>query len=230
MTLEPGRAGDAALNAALDACPRLGMEDELPFVCAGCGDCCRQRRDLVLSGLDLYRLARWMRLPPRTVAGAFCRRTVGETSCLPALILRPSPRTGDCPFLDGGACAVHPARPLACALYPLGQAIDPDTARVEYYIQPPLCGARVPGRTLRDYLQAAGIPERSGADVRWAVECTRISRRLLAAGGAQHPRFRPAVERIERALYYDYTTRDDFCPQFRQNIARLHALLDRLLD
>jgi len=28
----------------------------------GCGDCCRQRRDLVLSGFDLYRIARRLRL------------------------------------------------------------------------------------------------------------------------------------------------------------------------
>lgn len=229
MSLEPGRAGDTALNVALDACPRLAMDDGLPFACAGCGDCCRDRRDLVLSGLDLYRLARWMRLTPRMVAESFCRRAVGEVSCLPTLVLRPSRRNGHCPFLEANGCAVHPARPLACALYPLGQAIDPDTARVEYYLQPPLCGVQAPGRTLRAYLQGAGILERSGIDLCWAVECTRLSRQLLAAGGAAHPRFRPAVNRVERALYYDYTTRDDFYPQFRQNIDALHGVLDRLL-
>ena len=48
---EPGRAESAA---ALAQCPRLAAGEPFDFVCAGCGDCCRNRRDLVLSGYDLY--------------------------------------------------------------------------------------------------------------------------------------------------------------------------------
>lgn len=229
MSLEPGRTGEPELEAALADCPRLKPSDEFSFACAGCGDCCRSRRDLVLSGLDLYRLARWMRLPPRTVAEAFCRREIGAASCLPVLVLRPSARTGDCPFLEGDGCAVHPARPLACALYPLGQSIDPDTARVEYFPQLPLCGTAAPGRTLAEYLDHAGVTERGGTDASWAVECTRLSDLLKTAGGREHPRFAPAVRRIERALYYDYSTRDEFYPQFRENLDTLYPVIRRLL-
>lgn len=229
MSLEPGRMGDPELEAALADCPRLKPSDTFSFACKGCGDCCRNRRDLVLSGLDLYRLARWMRLPPRTVARAFCRRETGETSCLPVLVLRPVSRTGDCPFLEGDGCAVHPARPLACALYPLGQSVDPDTARVEYFPQLPLCGVSAPGRTLADYLEQSGVTGRAGTDASWAVECTRLSDRLKKAGGREHPRFAPAVRRIERALYYDYSLRDEFYPQFRDNLETLYPILDKLL-
>ena len=229
MSLEPGRTGEPELEAALADCPRLKPTDEFSFACAGCGDCCRSRRDLVLSGLDLYRLARWMRLPLRTVAEAFCRREIGAASCLPVLVLRPSARTGDCPFLEGDGCAVHPARPLACALYPLGQSIDPDTASVEYFPQLPLCGTAAPGRTLAEYLDHAGVTERGGTDASWAVECTHLSDLLKAAGGREHPRFAPAVRRIERALYYDYSTRDEFYPQFRENLDTLYPVIRRLL-
>lgn len=229
MSLEPGRAGEPELGAALAEYPRLKLSDEFSFACAGCGDCCRNRRDLVLSGLDLYRLARWMRLSPRTVAEAFCRREIGQTSCLPVLVLRPSARTGHCPFLEGDGCSVHPARPLACALYPLGQSIDPDTAGVEYFPQLPLCGAPAPGRTLAEYLEQAGVTERGGTDASWAVECTRLSDLLRQAGGREHPRFSPAVRRIERALYYDYSTRDEFYPQFRENLDILYPVIRRLL-
>ncbi len=230
MSLEPGRTGEPELKAALDQCPRLKPGDEFSFACAGCGDCCRNRRDLVLSGLDLYRLARWMRLGPRTVAEAFCRREVGNKSLLPILVLRPSARTGDCPFLEGDGCSVHPARPLACALYPLGQSIDPDTARVEYFPQLPLCGTAAPGRTLAEYLEHSGVTERAGTDASWAVECTRLSDLLRAAGGREHSRFAPAVRRIERALYYDYSTRDEFYPQFRENLDSLYPVLRKLLE
>ena len=45
----------------------------------GCGGCCRGREDIVLSGFDLWRIAARLRLPPRTVARAFCRGTVSYT-------------------------------------------------------------------------------------------------------------------------------------------------------
>ena len=150
MTVEPGRCGEA-----LSLGPALAAGDEFPF--AGCGDCCRKRRDLVLSGYDLYRIARRLYLPPRVVAQAFCKSYIAPQSCLPALRLTPSPETGDCRFLEGGACVIHEARPLACALYPLGQCIDPDTGAVAYHAQLPLCGLRREGRTLRQYLADAAL-------------------------------------------------------------------------
>ena len=147
---------------------------------------------------------------------------------LPALRLTPDPRTGNCRFFEGSACAIHAARPLACALYPLGQSIDPVTAKIEYYVQTPLCGARTDGgRVLNDYLTDAAILDRAGIDARWAVVCTRLSEQLQAA--ADHPHFAAAVKRVERALYYDYELGDDFYPQFQQNIEILQPLLEKLL-
>ena len=154
---EPGRAESAA---ALAQCPRLAAGEPFDFVCAGCGECCRNRRDLVLSGYDLYRIARRLGLPPRLTADAFCKQEFTPQTLLPAVVLRPNARTGNCPFFEADACTIHAARPLACALYPLGQAIDPATAAMEYYVQLPLCGARVSAqeqRTLQNYLDDAAI-------------------------------------------------------------------------
>ena len=196
--VEPGRCGEH-----WDDCPRLAAGDRFDFACAGCGDCCRQRRDLVLSGYDLYRIARRLSLPPRIVAAAFCKSYLAPESCLPALRLTPDPKTGNCRFFEGSACTIHAARPLACALYPLGQSIDTVTAQTEYYVQTPLCGARAgEARTLQDYLQDSAVLD---------------------------PRFSAAVRRMERALYYDYELGDDFYPQFCQNIEILMPLLDRML-
>ena len=63
---------------------------------AGCGDCCRNRRDLVLSGYDLCRIARRLGLPPRLTADAASR--FAPQTLLPAVVLRPNARTGNCPF------------------------------------------------------------------------------------------------------------------------------------
>ena len=225
MTVEPGRSGET-----WDSLPRIGAQDSFDFACAGCGGCCRGRRDLVLSGYDLYRIARRLGLSPRIVASAFCKSYVAPQTLLPAVRLTPDPKTGNCRFFEGSACAIHAARPLACALYPLGQSIDTVTAKTEYFAQLPLCGASAgAGQTLQDYLQNSGVQERAGADARWAIVCTQISAQLLDAGGAEHPHFAAAVKRIERALYYDYALGDEFYPQFQQNIAVLQPVLKRLL-
>ena len=182
----------------------------------------------MLSGYDLYRIARRLGLSPRIVAGAFGKSYLAPQTLLPALRLTPDPRTGNCRFFEGSACAIHAARPLACALYPLGQSIDPVTAKIEYYVQTPLCGARTDsGRVLNDYLTDAAILDRAGIDARWAVVCTRLSEQLQAA--VDHPHFAAAVKRVERALYYDYELGDDFYPQFQQNIEILQPLLEKLL-
>jgi len=151
---------------------------------------------------------------------------------LPAVVLRPNARTGNCPFFEADACPIHAARPLACALYPLGQAIDPATAAMEYYVQLPLCGARVPAqeqRTLQNYLDDAAITARAGIDARWAVVCTQLSDKLQQAGGRENPRYLPAARRIARALYFDYSIQDDFYPQFNANTQALWPLLDKML-
>lgn len=223
--VEPGRCTET-----WELGPALAPGDSFPFVCAGCGDCCRKRRDLVLSGYDLYRIARRLRLSPRIVGNAFCKSYIAPQSCLPTLCLTPDPQTGNCRFFEGNACAIHEARPLACALYPLGQSIDPVTARTEYHAQLPLCGACAEGRTLQDYLEDSAITDRAGIDARWAVVCTQISDLLLAAGGTSHPHFKTAARRVERALYWDYDLGDEFYPQFQQNTADLMPLLIRILS
>ena len=83
--------------------PLLAAGDRFAFRCAGCGGCCRGREDLVLSGYDLYRLARRLGLPPRITARAFCRSYIGAVSRLPVLRLAPVRAEGNnCPFLTGG--------------------------------------------------------------------------------------------------------------------------------
>ena len=102
------------------------------------------------------------------------------------------------------------------------------TAKTEYYVQTPLCGARAGEvAVLNDYLTDAAILDRAGIDARWAVVCTRLSEQLQAA--ADHPHFAAAVKRVERALYYDYELGDDLYPQFCQNIENFNAAFDRML-
>ena len=105
--------------------PLLARDEAFSFACAGCGGCCRGREDIVLSGFDLWRIAARLRLPPQTVARAFCRASIGQVSHLPVLRLAPvKEERNNCPFLTENHCAIHDAEPLVCALYPLAQEIS----------------------------------------------------------------------------------------------------------
>ena len=202
--------------------PYLAAGDSFAFQCAGCGGCCRGREDLVLSGYDLYRLARRLGLPPRITARAFCRSYIGAVSRLPVLRLAPVRAEGNnCPFLTGGRCAVHEARPLACAIYPLGQEITRE-GKVAYYFQNTGCGGREVRATLADYLAAQGIPEREPQDVLWAVRCMALEQEAPSWEAALGPVIlRRFPAKLAGAPYY----RDDPPPprpgQLGGNPARL---------
>lgn len=120
--------------------PLLARDEAFSFACAGCGGCCRGREDIVLSGFDLWRIAARLRLPPQTVARAFCRASIGQVSHLPVLRLAPvKEERNNCPFLTENHCAIHDAEPLVCALYPLAQEISRE-GEVSYFLQPTGCG------------------------------------------------------------------------------------------
>lgn len=221
-TPTPGRFAEEADLAAL---PRVALDDPFPFVCAGCGDCCRARRDIVLSGLDLYRLARRLRLPPALVAEAFCRETAG---LLPGLCLKPSRRTGNCPFFEANACTVHEARPLACALYPLGQEIGRE-GQVRYYFQNTGCGEAPDGTVLADYLAAQGVAGREKCDVLWAVRCMALEEEAPGWEAAMGPVvLRRFQAKLAEALYERYDTARPWPEQFLENLAWLAGQRARL--
>jgi len=85
---------------------------EIRFACQpGCTRCCDQQGFVYLTGEDLLRAARYLRMSP----AEFEKRYVYRTRHL--LRLR-KPRGRQCPFLLEGACAIYPAKPTQCRLFP----------------------------------------------------------------------------------------------------------------
>ena len=141
-----------------EAMPLLERETQFCFACAGCGDCCRGREDIVLSGFDLWRIAARLRLPPQIVARGYCRASIGQVSHLPVLRLAPvKENRSNCPFLTENHCAIHDAEPLVCALYPLAQEISRE-GQVSYFLQPTGCGGQVIEARVQDYLSRYDVP------------------------------------------------------------------------
>lgn len=224
----------------VDLCGELGHEEEddfpvlqpeqlFEFACNGCGDCCRGREDIVLSGYDLYRICAHLRLPPVVVIRGFCRHYIGRVSGLPVVRLRPvSEEHNNCPFLYRNRCAIHEAEPLVCALYPLGQQIDLN-GTVTYFVQPVDCGGTPQQAVCRDYLARYQVQQREPMDVAWALGCVRLSKRMKALRETLSPaEYKLAGLHIYRALYLKLDTQKPYQPQLENALGEIGRFLDRL--
>ena len=221
--------------------PEIPLDGNFSFACQGCGDCCRKRNDIVLSGYDLYRLCVRFALPPQMVIRAFCHCYTGSATHLPVVRLRPRQDNGNCPFLTtASSCAIHSHKPLVCALYPLGQSIDfeagadpsnPEVRRrcIHYFAQDTGCSGRQVTLTLREYLDSFSILSREELDLRWARDCIALSSRVKALEKRLRPIEMKYLQRkIQRALYLEYDFRQDFMPQYDRNIGQLEETLCKL--
>src|SRR5580704_6522129 len=94
------------------------LERSAPFSyeCGACSRCCHGK----LIPLTPYEVARLAEHLGTTTTETLERWTTRGGS---ALASRPD---GGCVLLGEQGCSVHPARPLACRLYPLGRSIAPD--------------------------------------------------------------------------------------------------------
>ena len=202
--------------------PLLGREEAFSFACAGCGNCCRGREDIVLSGFDLWRIAARLRLPPRIVARAFCRESIGQVSRLPVLRLAPvKENRSNCPFLTENHCAIHDAEPLVCALYPLAQEISRE-GEAAYFLQPTQCGGQVIEAKVNDYLARYDVPAREAVDVRWAQVCMDLEDTVEALNAQLSPVLARRLEdKLWQALYFDFDFDAPFLSQLERNLAWL---------
>ncbi len=85
---------------------------QLRFECQpGCIECCRQKGFVYLTEADLVRAAGFVGMTP----GGFEQKYVYRTAH--KLRLR-VPRGSTCHFLLEGGCAIHPAKPAQCRIFP----------------------------------------------------------------------------------------------------------------
>lgn len=207
------------------------MDAHFSFACNGCGDCCRGREDIVLSGFDLWRIAARLRLPPQIVARGYCRASIGTVSHLPVLRLAPvKENRNNCPFLTGDHCAIHDAEPLVCALYPLAQEIS-RKGQVSYFLQPTGCGGQMIEARVEDYLARYDVPAREQTDVRWAQTCMTLEDTVEQLGAQLSPVLvRRMQDKLWQALYFGYNYAAPFLPQLEKNLHWLDAEFAKLAE
>jgi Fe-S-cluster containining protein len=146
---------------------------EFGYACAACGRCC-QGKVIPVNPYEVLRIARHL--------GVTTTEVLANDSANDGATLRQNER-GDCVYFGERGCTVHPARPLACRLYPLGRYRAPDgTERFAEVVPHPESAGRsgLAGR-VRDYLAAQG----ADAYIEWSDRYLALLRRMIATLAAQ---------------------------------------------
>ena len=144
--------------------------EQFQFNCTQCADCCSGDQTVLLNLYDLYKLARHIKLPNTQLL--FERKILVLKLDEENHVFRPQIRFKTkplkfCPFLINewtennqikGWCQLHPhAKPLVCALSPVGIRLDSRQDQLEFLLVPPT--SNCPGlkepviQSLEKYLQ-----------------------------------------------------------------------------
>ena len=140
---------EAAKKALGQDVKAIGENDTFKFHCVQCGQCCMNRRDIILNPFDIYNGAKYLGITCKEFFEQNCYISLGGHSKIP-MVLLDTKDNGFCPLLkfdvkDGGKfkCTINPAKPGACSNHPIGVcfSMNKDTNTVEkiQYIKTEQC-------------------------------------------------------------------------------------------
>jgi Fe-S-cluster containining protein len=156
----------------------------------------------------------------------YCDMIPGGESMLPLIVMKDHLDT-TCTFLKKGQCTVHEAKPIACALHPLGRIdiFNEETGRNEfhYYLKEFICDAsRDESVKVQDWLDMFGIEEYD--------ECVRLYKRMGAVCSKIMHALKTDAERREMfgmaffMMYAKYDMNEELLPQIAQNLAFIQSI------
>jgi len=219
----------------------IGLDDTFSFKCRGCGKCCKQREDIILSSKDIFRMSKHLNITPDKLILEFCDTYVGADSRIPIVRIAPRGVNRVCPFLEGRRCKVHESKPVVCALYPVGrmvkiekttEALDPDLPiSAGYIIQPTECGSITRTHTVRSWLEKFHVPTEDEFYILWNQTIfllTSAISRLEKQGFPEHM-LKTVWNVLANLLYVNYDLSKEFLPQFASNKAKIQELVVLLL-
>lgn len=208
---------------------KIGLDEPFSFHCKQCGKCCIHREDILLNPNDLYRLSKYLGLQPQEIVEQYCETYIGETSRMPVVRLLPRGSVRRCPFLKNQKCSVHAAKPVVCAMYPIGRSIlfgqqaaeAPDEAavpKIQYLLSKTSCKNGSETHTVREVLDSFGIPVEDPFFLAWnqLLLQLRVQVQLLEEA-KQDKALQRLWNMILLLMYQNYDTAKAFEPQFKNN-------------
>jgi Fe-S-cluster containining protein len=218
----------------------LGLDDTFRFKCRACGKCCKNRYDILLTTRDLHNIARELGRTIEYVIERYCETYIGHSSRIPIVRLRPAGPEQACPLMYNKRCIVHKAKPVVCAIFPLGRgykmdmsengAGKPETYKATYFFQPDTCGNRDHIHTVRSWLEEFGIPAEDEFFSLWTELTIELGEMFnnLEAAGVPESLMKHFWGAVYSAVYVSYDANKDLIPQFRENAAKLRSGLPEI--
>ena len=215
----------------------IGLDDTFKFHCDQCGKCCTHREDIILSPMDIFKMAKELKMTPVEFYHEYCVFNIGEHTRMPIVRLASEGKDTHCVLLKNHRCSVHKVKPAVCAMFPLGRymsfekddynAESIDTSKVKYLLQPPECGDESETHTVREWLSGFDIKLEDEAFVQWQKAISRFSNKFKELEKKQDMLSMMEIWFVVRvSLYLQYDTSMDFLPQFNYNVENLLKLLD----
>lgn len=211
----------------------LTLDDTFRFKCRACGRCCKNRHDIMLTTRDVYNIARSLGRTMQYVVERYCDAYIGEASRIPIVRLMPTGPEQTCPLMRNKRCIVHKAKPVVCALYPLGRGTKmnapgngeeaPGSLTPIYFLQSHVCGTQEQTHTVRGWLEHFGIPVEDEFYGIWTERITKLAtsfHRLEAkklSAGIMEQLWNLAFS----VLYLQYDMDKAILPQFQENTKKL---------
>ena len=196
------------------------------FHCTQCGDCCRNREDIILTPYDLFQIAKYRQLKPGEILRRYCTLSIDPSTGLSAVTLKPNKQTHACPFLKNNLCSVQPVKPTMCALYPLGRVVklgNPDEATGDrdremiYILQNVSCGTRGEEHTVEEWLSEHDHESGEAWFLEWDDALRKIVPLIHFAELFMPDKLVNEVYKaFIRTMYQNYLIRVDFMAQFRE--------------
>lgn len=215
----------------------IGLDDTFKFHCDQCGKCCTHREDIILSPMDIFKMAKELKMTPVEFYHEYCVFNIGEHTRMPIVRLASEGKDTHCVLLKNHRCSVHKVKPAVCAMFPLGRYMSfekddynaeaIDTSKVKYLLQPPECGDESETHTVREWLSGFDIKLEDEAFVQWQKAISRFSSKFKELEKKQDMLTMMEIWFVVRvSLYLQYDTSKDFLPQFNYNVENLLKLLD----
>ena len=215
----------------------IGLDDTFKFHCDQCGKCCTNREDIILSPMDIFKMAKELKISTVDFFHEYCVFNIGDHTRLPIVRLASEGKDCHCVLLKNHRCSVHKVKPAVCAMFPLGRymSLEKDeynaesisTSKVKYLLQPLECGDDSEEHTVREWLSGFDIKLEDEAFVEWQKAISRFSKKMKELERKHDMLTMMEIWFVVRVvLYLQYDTTIDFQPQFKTNTENLLKLLD----